>query len=133
MITELHYTHKGEHPEDRIFRDREYIKNVLANIIHIEDAARQTGRTTSIVEAAKQTNNPFVVVHNEDMKQLLEKKYEDIKFTTFNELKDLQGIKRPAIFVDNAALYNICYDALCEIVHLEQCLEKTRKELNNVP
>lgn len=32
MIAEKHYTKNGEHPEDRIFRDREYIKRLQEHI-----------------------------------------------------------------------------------------------------
>lgn len=32
MITEKHYTKLGEHPEDRIFRDKEYIKRLQKHI-----------------------------------------------------------------------------------------------------
>lgn len=38
MITEQHYTRQNQHPEDRIFRDKEYI-NRLQN--HIDEVYKQ--------------------------------------------------------------------------------------------
>jgi hypothetical protein len=32
MITEQHYTRQNEHPEDRIFRDKEYINRLQKHI-----------------------------------------------------------------------------------------------------
>ena len=36
-ITKKHYTHRGEHPEDRIYRDREYIKRLQEHIDYVYD------------------------------------------------------------------------------------------------
>ena len=41
MITEQHYTRQNEHPEDRIFRDKEYIKRLQKHIDEVyEELAR---------------------------------------------------------------------------------------------
>lgn len=41
MITEQHYTRQNEHPEDRIFKDREYIKRLQKHIDEVyEELAR---------------------------------------------------------------------------------------------
>ena len=41
MITEQHYTRQNEHPEDRIFRDKEYINRLQKHIDEVyEELAR---------------------------------------------------------------------------------------------
>lgn len=37
MITERHYTQFNEHPEDRIFRDKEYVKRLQKHIDGVYD------------------------------------------------------------------------------------------------
>ena len=36
-ITKEHYTHENQHPEDRIFKDREYIKRLQRHIDYVYD------------------------------------------------------------------------------------------------
>lgn len=98
------------------------IKKVLQRLIELEDPqARQTGRTTSIVKAAKETKSPYIVVHNDNMKEHI-KRYmdKDVSTISLNELDSLHGINKPAIFIDNAALFVICAEALNKIESLEK-------------
>lgn len=59
-ITKDHYTPKGEHPEDRIYRDREYIHRLRAHLDEVYDALE---KDLGILEG---DNWLFDFVHNED-------------------------------------------------------------------
>lgn len=61
MITEQHYTRQNEHPEDRIFRDREYIKR-LQN--HIDEVYEELARDLRVNMEGK--DYLFDYVFNED-------------------------------------------------------------------
>lgn len=59
-ITKDHYTSKGEHPEDRIYRDREYIHRLRAHLDEVYDTLE---KDLGVLEG---DNWLFDFVHNED-------------------------------------------------------------------
>lgn len=59
-ITEAHYTPQGEHPEDRIHRDREYIRRLQKHLDEVYDALERDLRIKD------GSNWLFDFVHNED-------------------------------------------------------------------
>ncbi len=59
-ITEHHYTSKGEHPEDRIYRDREYIHRLRAHLDEVYDALERDLRVK------EGENWLFDFIYNED-------------------------------------------------------------------
>ena len=61
MITEKHYTKNGEHPEDRIFRDREYIKRLQE---HINDVFESLSEDLRINEIGR--DHLFDYIYNDD-------------------------------------------------------------------
>lgn len=61
MITEEHYTTQNDHPEDRIFRDKEYIKR-LQN--HIDEVYKQLSIDLRLNDEGKEFL--FDYLYNED-------------------------------------------------------------------
>jgi hypothetical protein len=61
MITEEHYTTQNDHPEDRIFRDKEYI-NRLQN--HIDEVYEKLSLDLRLNDEGK--NFLFDYLYNED-------------------------------------------------------------------
>lgn len=61
MITEQHYTRQNEHPEDRIFKDREYIKRLQK---HIDEVYEELARDLRVNMDGK--DYLFDYVFNED-------------------------------------------------------------------
>lgn len=61
MITEEHYTTKNEHPEDRIFSDKEYI-NRLQN--HIDEVYKQLSIDLRLNDEGRE--HLFDYLYNED-------------------------------------------------------------------
>ena len=61
MITEKHYTKNGEHPEDRIFKDREYIKRLYK---HLDDIYNEACRDLRLNEEGKDLL--FDYIYNEE-------------------------------------------------------------------
>lgn len=61
MITEEHYTTRNEHPEDRIFRDKEYI-NRLQN--HIDEVYKQLSIDLRLNDEGRE--HLFDYLYNED-------------------------------------------------------------------
>lgn len=59
-IDKTHYTPRGEHPEDRIYRDREYIGRLQAHINSIYDALEED------LGVKNDSNWLFDFIHNED-------------------------------------------------------------------
>lgn len=59
-IDKKHYTPQGEHPEDRIYRDREYIGRLQAHINMIYDALEED------LGVKNDSNWLFDFIHNED-------------------------------------------------------------------
>jgi len=49
-ITKDHYTHENEHPEDRIFRDREYIQRLQKHIDEVYDNLKRDLRLQTDVD-----------------------------------------------------------------------------------
>lgn len=70
-ITEQHYTTKGEHPEDRIFRDKEYIIRLQKHLYEVYEELERDLRLSG-----KGKDLLFDYVHNCD---------EDISFTEYLE------------------------------------------------
>ena len=65
MITEQHYTRQNEHPEDRIFRDKEYINRLQK---HIDEVYEELARDLRVNMEGK--DYLFDYVFNEDDKDL---------------------------------------------------------------
>lgn len=61
MITEEHYTTQNDHPEDRIFRDKEYI-NRLQN--HIDEVYKQLSLDLRLNDEGREFL--FDYLYNED-------------------------------------------------------------------
>ena len=61
MITEQHYTTRNEHPEDRIFKDKEYI-NRLQN--HIDEVYKQLSLDLRLNDEGREFL--FDYLYNED-------------------------------------------------------------------
>lgn len=61
MITEQHYTKLNEHPEDRIFKDREYIKRLYK---HIDSVYNELSLDLRLNEEGKDLL--FDYIYNED-------------------------------------------------------------------
>ena len=61
MITEQHYTKLNEHPEDRIFRDKEYIKRIYK---HIDATYNELSLDLRLNEEGKDLL--FDYIYNED-------------------------------------------------------------------
>jgi hypothetical protein len=61
MITEQHYTNKNEHPEDRIFRDKEYINRLQK---HIDEVFEGLSRDLRMIMEGK--DYLFDYIFNED-------------------------------------------------------------------
>lgn len=83
-----HYTPQGEHPEDRIYRDREYIHRLRAHLDEVYDALERDLR----VKEGK--NWLFDFIHNED--SLIE--FEDYLAEYGVQYKDIvrRGKQHPA-------------------------------------
>lgn len=60
-IARSHYTKQGDHPEDRIYRDREYIHRLRAHMDEVYDALERDLRMK------EGQNWLFDFVHNEDL------------------------------------------------------------------
>jgi hypothetical protein len=67
MITNKHYTVNNEHPEDRIYRDREYIQRLQR---HIDSVFELLAYDLQINEKGKEWLFDFV--YNEDKDMLFE-------------------------------------------------------------
>lgn len=65
MITEQHYTRLNEHPEDRIFRDKEYINRLQK---HIDEVYEELARDLRVNMEGK--DYLFDYIFNEDDKDL---------------------------------------------------------------
>lgn len=65
MITEQHYTRLNEHPEDRIFRDKEYINRLQK---HIDEVYEELSRDLRVNMEGK--DYLFDYIFNEDDKDL---------------------------------------------------------------
>ena len=61
MITEKHYSRLNEHPEDRIFRDKEYIKRLYK---HLDDIYNEACRDLRLTDEGKDLL--FDYIYNED-------------------------------------------------------------------
>jgi len=64
-ITEKHYTSLGEHPEDRIFKDREYIKRLQEHIDYVFEVLDNDLRLNE-----KGSDWLFDYIFNEDSKDI---------------------------------------------------------------
>lgn len=89
MIIEKHYTVKGEHPVDRIFKDKEYI-NRLQN--HIHEGFDELAKDLNLNE--KGTQWVFDYVFNEDDSKDFEE-YLDIYNLNYNDLVNNGDTKYP--------------------------------------
>jgi len=67
MITEQHYTNKNEHPEDRIFRDKEYINRLQK---HIDEVFEGLSRDLRVNTDDALKDYLFDYIFNEDDKDL---------------------------------------------------------------
>jgi hypothetical protein len=61
MITEKHYSRLNEHPQDRIFKDKEYIKRLHK---HMDDIYNELCRDLRLNEEGK--DFLFDYIYNED-------------------------------------------------------------------
>jgi hypothetical protein len=61
MITEKHYSRLNEHPQDRIFKDKEYIKRLYK---HLDDVYNETCRDLRLNDEGKDLL--FDYIYNED-------------------------------------------------------------------
>jgi hypothetical protein len=61
MINTNHYSRLNEHPEDRIFRDKEYIKRLYK---HLDDVYNETCRDLRLNDEGK--DFLFDYIYNED-------------------------------------------------------------------
>ena len=61
MITEKHYSRLNEHPQDRIFKDKEYIKRLYK---HLDDVYNETCRDLRLNDEGK--DFLFDYIYNED-------------------------------------------------------------------
>jgi hypothetical protein len=84
-INESHYTKFGEHPEDRIYRDREYIQRLQRHIDSVYDLLANDLRLNQ-----KGQDFLFDYVFNEDSKDI-----------EFEEYLDKYGIKYEDIAISN--------------------------------
>jgi hypothetical protein len=75
MITEKHYTKNGEHPEDRIFRDKEYIKRLHK---HLDDIYNEACRDLRLNEEGKDLL--FDYIYNEERDFEFEEYINDLGF-----------------------------------------------------
>lgn len=64
-MNEEHYTRQNEHPEDRIFRDREYIKRLQK---HIDEVYEELARDLRVNMVGK--DYLFDYIFNEDDNEL---------------------------------------------------------------
>jgi len=69
-ITEEHYTLDGDHPEDRIYRDREYIHRLQR---HIDSVYEELAKDLRLNEQG--TDWLFDYVYNEDNKDIMFEEY----------------------------------------------------------
>jgi len=67
MITEQHYTNKNEHPEDRIFRDKEYINRLQK---HIDEVFERLSRDLRVNVDDALKDYLFDYIFNVDDKDL---------------------------------------------------------------
>ena len=61
MITTQHYSRLNEHPEDRIFRDKEYIKRLYK---HLDDIYNEACRDLRLTDEGK--DFLFDYIYNEE-------------------------------------------------------------------
>jgi hypothetical protein len=88
-ITEKHYTVKGEHPSDRIYKDKEYINRLQK---HIDKVFDKLARHLDLNE--KGTQWLFDYVFNEDHSKDFEE-YIDIYNLNYSDLVNEEDIKYP--------------------------------------
>lgn len=60
VISKIHYTPQGDHPEDRIYRDREYIRRLREHMDEVYDSLEKD------LGVKEGDNWLFDFVHNED-------------------------------------------------------------------
>ena len=89
MITEKHYTVKGEHPVDRIFKDKNYINRLQK---HLDKVFDKLARHLDLNE--KGTQWVFDYVFNEDDSKDFEE-YLDIYNLNYNDLVNDGKAKYP--------------------------------------
>ena len=88
-ITEKHYTVKGEHPVDRIFKDKEYINRLQK---HLDKVFNKLARHLDLNEKGNQWL--FDYVFNEDHSKDFEE-YIDIYNLNYSDLVNEKDIKYP--------------------------------------
>ena len=103
------------------------LKNRLLHLAHKLDEDRQTGKTTMLAKAAKETNG-ILLAHNFDFAKHLERNYGIVsKSVEIN----LEGFFGP-FFIDNHAVSRLFHSAASKIETLEARLEKAEKLLERV-
>lgn len=81
MITEQHYTRQNEHPEDRIFRDKEYINRLQK---HIDEVYEELARDLRVNMDGK--DYLFDYIFNEDDNDLEFEEYLNKHGKEYNRL-----------------------------------------------
>lgn len=95
MITEQYYTHRGEHPEDRIFRDKEYINRLQK---HIDEVYEELCSDLRMSEEGK--DYLFDYIFNEDTEEEFEdylikykQSYEELAFRKHGKVRAIKSWK----------------------------------------
>ena len=87
-ITEQHYTKKGEHPEDRIFKDREYIKRLQRHVYGVFDRLEKDLKLTESGQA-----HLFDYVFNEDSDDISFEEYLEKMGSDYDKISNIRKAK----------------------------------------
>jgi hypothetical protein len=92
MITEKHYTAKGEHPEDRIFRDKEYVLRVQK---HVDEICSRLARDLRLSKEGE--NYLFDYIFNVEADVEFEEYLEDLGLDYDKDMFAPSLIKKPTL------------------------------------
>lgn len=100
------------------------IREKLSRIRNYYDMTRKAGHTVGMLNGAINTEKCIVLMHQKCMEQAIEimiqdKNPKNIVFQTINSPNFLIGSRLP-LFVDNAALWKLCGEAVAEIDRLTE-------------
>jgi hypothetical protein len=100
------------------------VREKLNRIKTYYDVTRQAGHTVGMLNGVVNTKKCIVLLHHNCMKSAIEfmvkkKNPKNVTFQTINSPYFLIGTNRP-LFVDNAALWQLCGDAVKEIDRLTE-------------
>ncbi|MGV9200306.1 MAG: hypothetical protein ACOC4M_15985 [Promethearchaeia archaeon] len=104
---------------------------IIDSILPIIDCPRQIGKTTKLIEVAKELDGIFVAL-NDGHKKALKREYKDVKITTLGGLyRYCRGYKGPIIF-DTTALKRFLSGIRDKLYRLKGVKKKLKNILQNI-